>query len=68
MFEKLQSKRKGNKLTFKFNSNEEILTFYEIIGIGMYIYALRNKPEFKILSLRFPAEAVIRLPSQSEMT
>lgn len=50
MFEKVQRpKRKGSKLIFKFNSEEEITTFQEIVGIGMYIYASRHRPEFRIL-------------------
>ena len=50
MFEKVdRPKRVGNKLIFKFNSTEEMLTFQEVVGIGMFIYASRNKPEFKIL-------------------
>lgn len=50
MFEKVEKpKRIGNKLIFKFNSTEEILAFQEVVGIGMFIYASRNKPEFKIL-------------------
>jgi threonyl-tRNA synthetase len=48
MFEKNEApKRVGNKLIFKFNSEEEIMAFQEIIGIGMFIYAIRKKPEFK---------------------
>jgi hypothetical protein len=50
MFEKTERpKRVGNKLIFKFNSTEEILAFQEAVGIGMFIYASRNKPEFKTL-------------------
>jgi hypothetical protein len=50
MFEKVdRPKRVGNKLIFKFNSTDEMLTFQEIVGLGMYIYASRNRPEFKIL-------------------
>lgn len=50
MFENVDKpKQIGNKLIFKFNTKEEILAFQEIVGIGLYIYASRNRPEFKIL-------------------
>ena len=53
MFEKTSAPiRKGNQLTFKFNSEAEILAFQEVVGIGFFMYSIRDKPEFKdILNL-----------------